>query len=114
MLKLYSKLSVLAFVATILLLFCFQLLKKPALSETSDTYSLEQETTVATATAPPKLVPAILGGKQVYILYVTQAENTILVRCYPTYEPTITVRAMGSNPDTNTQKEGVVTCRSST
>ncbi|WP_052055678.1 hypothetical protein [Myxosarcina sp. GI1] len=112
MLRLSTKLSVLAIVVTILLLFYFQSFKKPALPETTSTYSLKQET-VATATAPPKLVSAILGGKQVYVLYVTQADDTVLVRCYPTYEPTITVRAMGNNSDTNTQKEGVMTCRSS-
>jgi hypothetical protein len=86
---------------------------KPALSETSDAGSPNQPTLVATAALPPDLVPAVLGGKPVYVLYVTRAEDTVLIRCYPGYEPTIAVRAMGGNPNANTQKEGVMTCRPS-
>ncbi|WP_228025730.1 hypothetical protein [Synechocystis salina] len=44
---------------------------------------------------------------------MTRAEDTVLIRCYPGYEPTIAVRAMGSNPNANTQKEGVMKCRPS-
>jgi len=66
---------------------------------------------VATAAAAPTLVPAVLGGRPVSVLYMTRAGNTVLARCYPGYEPTMTVRAMGSDPNANTQKEGVVTCQ---
>ncbi|MBE9210949.1 hypothetical protein IQ244_31510 [Nostoc sp. LEGE 06077] len=44
---------------------------------------------------------------------MTRSQDTVLVRCYPGYEPTIKVRAMGSKPNANTQKEGVMTCRPS-
>ncbi|NJR76679.1 MAG: hypothetical protein HC773_30250 [Scytonema sp. CRU_2_7] len=86
---------------------------KSVLSEKLDIHSLNQETIVATAPLPPSLGPAVLGGKPVYVLYVTRSQDTVLVRCYPGYEPTITVRAMGSNSNAKTQKEGVMTCRPS-
>jgi hypothetical protein len=112
--KLSARLSVALVIITALILICLQSFEpQPALSEISDIHSLDRSTLVATAAAPPNLVPAVLGGKPVYVLYVTQAEDTVLVRCYPGYEPTITVRAMGSNPNANKQKEGVMTCRSS-
>ncbi|MGF1567555.1 MAG: hypothetical protein ACFCVD_05730 [Nodosilinea sp.] len=62
---------------------------------------------VATAPAPPSLGPAILNGAPVYVLYVTRSEDTVLTRCYPGFEPQLTVRAMGGNAG---QKEGVLTC----
>lgn len=114
MFKLSAKFSVVLVIITALVLVCLQLFEeKRVLSATSDIHFLEP-TIVATATAPPKLVSAVLGGKSVYVLYVTQSEDTVLVRCYPGYKPTITVRAMGSNVNANTQKEGVMTCRPST
>ncbi len=87
---------------------------KPALSEISTIRSSALSTLIATATTPPNLVRSILGGKPAYVLYVTRNEDNVLVRCYPGYQPTITVRAMGSNPNaSNAQKEGVMTCRRS-
>jgi hypothetical protein len=69
--------------------------------------------TIATAPAPPALEPAILNGKPIQVLYITRSEDTVLVRCYPGYEPTLSVRAMGSNPAADGQQEGVLTCVSS-
>lgn len=112
MFKLFSKVSVLLVTITALVLICLQSFgAKPALSETSDIASLDQSTLVATAALPPDLVRAVLGGRPVYVLNVTRTEDTVLIRCYPGYEPTIAVRAMGRNPNANTQKEGVMTCR---
>jgi hypothetical protein len=114
MFKLSAKFSVVLVIITALVLVCLQSFEtKPVLSETSDIHSVNQLTIVATAPLPPNLVPAVLGGKPVYVLYVTQSEDTVLVRCYPGYEPTITVRAMSSNSNVNTQREGVMACRPS-
>ena len=114
MFKLSAKFFGVLVVITALMLVCLQSFNaKPVLSETPEIPSLSPSIRVATATAPPKLVPAVLGGRPVYVLYVTQSEDTVLVRCYPGYEPTITVRAMGSHSNTNTQKEGALTCRPS-
>lgn len=114
MFKRFSKVSILLVTVTALVMVCLQSFgAKPALSEIPDLGPSNQSTLVATAALPPDLVPAVLGGRPVYVLYVTRAEDTVLIRCYPGYEPTITVRAMGSNPNANTQKEGVMTCRPS-
>ncbi|BAY20385.1 hypothetical protein NIES2100_01260 [Calothrix sp. NIES-2100] len=114
MFKLSPKFSVVLVIITALILICLQIFEaKPVLSENLDIHSLKQPTIIATAPLPPSLVPAVLGGKQVYVLYVTRTQDTVLVRCYPGYEPTIAVRAMGSNPNAKTQKEGVMTCRPS-
>lgn len=113
MFKLSSKVSVLLVTITALLLFFLQSFgAKPALSKTS-VAPLNQSTLVATAALPPDLVQAVLGGRPVYVLNVTRIEDTVLIRCYPGYEPTIAVRAMGSNPNASGPKEGVMTCRSS-
>jgi hypothetical protein len=112
MFKLSAKLSVALVILTALVLLCLKSFEaKPALSETPDIHSLNQPTIVATAPLPPSLETAVLGGKPIYVLYVTRTKDTVLVRCYPGYEPTITVRAMGSSPNASTQKEGVMTCR---
>ncbi len=114
MFKLSAKLSAVLMAIAAFALVCFQsFVAQPALSAISNTPLLESSTLVASAAAPPNLVRSILGGKPVYVLYATRAEDTVLIRCYPGYEPTIAVRAMGSNPNANTQKEGVMTCRSS-
>lgn len=114
MFKLTPKFSAVLVTITALVLICLQFFgNNSVLSEQSDVKSLEKSTVVATAALPPSLVPAVLGGKQVYVLYVTRSQDTVLVRCYPGYEPTITVRAMGSNPKAQTQKEGVMICRPS-
>jgi hypothetical protein len=111
MIKLSTKLFAVVVAAVAVALVCLQLIStKTALSQISDT-SLDQQTLIATATAPPALIPAKLGGKPVYVLYVTRAEDTVLVRCYPGYQPTIAVRAMGSKTSTDAQKEGVMTCK---
>lgn len=65
---------------------------------------------LATAPAPPNLVPATLNGKPAYVLYVTRSEDRVLVRCYPGFAPTIAVRPMGGNPG---MQEGVLACVSS-
>ncbi|MBM0740506.1 hypothetical protein JOY44_02550 [Phormidium sp. CLA17] len=94
-------------------LVCLQPLDtKIAVSKMPDVSLLSQQTLIATAAAPPALIPAKLGGKPGYVLYVTRAEDTVLVRCYPGYQPTIAVRAMGGKPGADTQKEGVMTCKS--
>ena len=63
---------------------------------------------IATAPQAPQLVPAILGGKPVHVLYSTRPDDVILVRCYPTYQPSLTVKPMGGQPN---QKEGILTCK---
>jgi hypothetical protein len=91
------------------LIFWQSFIAQPVRSETANIFS--PPTILATAAAPPQLTTARLGGKSVYVLYVTQSADTVLVRCYPGYEPTIVVRTMGSNPKAKGQKEGVMTCR---
>lgn len=61
----------------------------------------------STVAEAPRLVPAILNGSPVSVLYITRSSDTVLTRCYPGFEPSLTVRAMGSNAD---QMEGVLTC----
>jgi hypothetical protein len=76
--------------------------------------SVNTSTLVATAAGPPNLVRATLSGSPVHVLYVTRSSDQVLIRCYPGYEPTIAVRAMGGNPNaSNVQQEGVMTCRQS-
>jgi hypothetical protein len=82
--------------------------------ETSVNTSVNTSTLVATAAGPPNLVRATLSGSPVHVLYVTRSSDQVLIRCYPGYEPTIAVRAMGGNPNaSNVQQEGVMTCRQS-
>lgn len=108
------KLSAVLMTISAFVIVCFQsFVAPPALSAIPNTQLLEPPTLVAVAAAPPNLVRSILGGQPVYVLYATRAEDQVLIRCYPGYEPTIAVRAMGSNPNANTQKEGVMTCRTS-
>ncbi len=110
--KLPTKLSAGLAAITAIALICLQSLgAKPMASAMIDPAMLNQPVVVATAAAPPNLVPAVLGGRPISVLYMTRAGDTVLVRCYPGYEPTMTVRAMGSDPDANTQKEGVVSCQ---
>ena len=114
MYKLSAQFLISLVISTALVLISLQSLQiKPTPAETLDIHPANQSTLIATAPAPPNLVPAVLGGRPVYVLYVTQSQDTVLVRCYPGYEPTITLRAMGSNPNANTQKEGIMTCRPS-
>ncbi|PSB27534.1 hypothetical protein C7B82_16375 [Stenomitos frigidus ULC18] len=101
----------------IALAFCIHFLQAtPALSAIEPTIQLETPLVqydtgaIATASQPPKLVPAVLGGKSVYVLYSTRPNDVILVRCYPTYQPSLEVKPMGGQPN---QKEGTLTCKPS-
>ncbi len=62
---------------------------------------------IATAPAPPQLVPAVLGGKPIYILYMTRSGDRALVRCYPGQQPKLQVQTR-----TDGVKEGLLTCGS--
>ena len=108
--KLYTKFfAVLAIATTFLLLYLQPLGAKVILS---DSTPIEQAVIIATASTVPRLETAILAGKPISVLYITRADDAVLVRCYPGYQPTIKIRAMGNKPNANTQKEGVVTCQS--
>lgn len=110
--KLFTRLYTSLTVITVLILVCLQSLgAKPVWSEKFGSSSLQPPTIVATVPAPPALISAKLGGKPVHVLYMTRAGDTVLVRCYPGYQPTITVQAMGSKPSADTPKEGVMTCK---
>ncbi len=109
MFKLSTKLfAVLAIITTFLLLYLQPLGAKAILS---DSTPLKQPILITTAATEPRLETAILGGKPISVLYITRATDTVLVRCYPGYQPTLKIRAMGNKPNANTQKEGVMTCQ---
>jgi hypothetical protein len=110
MFKLSSKLlvTILAIATTFLLIYLQPLSAKAVLSNSVTT---PQPELIATAANPPYLETAILGGKPISVLYLTRDGDTVLVRCYPNYQPIMKMRAMGSNPDANIQKEGVLTCQ---
>ena len=116
MIKSFAKLPVVLFAISAAALVFFQsFFAEPAFSKISAIPAFTPSALIATAAAPPSIQRAVLGGKPVYVLYVTRTEDNVLVRCYPGYEPTIAVRAMGPNPNaTNVSKEGVMTCRAST
>jgi hypothetical protein len=63
---------------------------------------------IATAPQPPTITPAKLGGKPVYVLYMTRSDDTVLVRCYPGQTPTLAVRDMTGQPGV---KEGTLVCK---
>ena len=107
--KLYTKFfAVLAIATTFLLLYLQPLGAKAILSNSTP---MEQPVLIATAATVPRLETAILAGKPISVLYITRASDTVLVRCYPGYQPTIKIRAMGNKPNANIQKEGAVTCQ---
>jgi hypothetical protein len=110
MFKLSTKLfvAILAIATTFLLLYLQPLSAKAILSNSVTT---PQPELIATAATAPYLETAILGGKPISVLYVTRDGDKVLVRCYPNYQPTMKMRAMGSNPNANTQQEGVLTCQ---
>ena len=110
MFKLSSKffVTILAIATTFLLIYLQPLSAKAVLSNSVTT---PQPKLIATAATPPYLETAILGGKPISVLYVTRDGDQVLVRCYPNYQPIMKIRSMGSNPDANTQKEGVLTCQ---
>ena len=115
MIKLSVRLFVLLSAVAAAALICSQsFAAMPTLSEALHVRSVVSSTLVATAAAPPSLVKSVLNGQPIHVLYVTQADDTVLIRCYPGYQPTVTVRAMGSNPNGSGQKEGVMTCQPST
>lgn len=60
---------------------------------------------IATAPAPPSLSQAVLGGKPVYVLYMTRSGDRTLVRCYPGQQPKLTVQTRSDGV-----KEGLLTC----
>lgn len=68
---------------------------------------LQAAPVLSTVAEAPRLVSAILNGKPVSVLYVTRSGDTVLVRCYPGFEPSMVVQAMGGNAG---QNEGVLTC----
>lgn len=108
--KLSTKLSILLSVVTGLVIVGLQFFwAKPALSTIPDSAAFNLPSIVATAAAPPSLVPAVLGGKPVYVLYMTRSSDRVLVRCYPGYQPSIKIQSMGG---ANAAKEGVMTCNS--
>lgn len=110
--KLFTRLYTSLTIITVLVLVYLQSLgAKPVLSELGSPSS-HPPIIVATAAAPPTLVSAKLGGRPVHVLYMTRAGDTVLVRCYPGYQPTITIQAMGSKPSADAPKEGVMTCKS--
>ena len=110
MFKLSTKLfvAILAIATTFLLLYLQPLSAKAILT---DSVTTPQPELIATAATAPHLETAILGGKPISVLYVTRDGDKVLVRCYPNYQPIMKVRAMGSNPNANTQQEGVLTCQ---
>lgn len=106
-----TKLAAVLAIVTAFVLVWLQFLGAKLVLSAVSVSTHNQPVVVATAVAAPTLVPAVLGGRPVSVLYMTRAGDTVLARCYPGYEPTMTVRAMGNNPNANGQKEGVVTCQ---
>ncbi len=82
---------VLAGISTILLLLIGTFRPTHALSPQAAAVSPAEVVEVATAPAPPELVPAILNGQPIQVLYMTRAGDRVLVRCYPGIEPTLTL-----------------------
>lgn len=109
--KLPTKLSALLAIITAIALVCLQSLGAKPVVSAMESATLSQPVVVATAAAAPSLVPAVLGGRPISVLYITRAGDTVLARCYPGYQPAMTVRAMGTDPNASTQREGVVTCQ---
>jgi hypothetical protein len=109
------KLSLIWFVAiaaiAALLVLCLETMStSSALSATSDT-PVNSPTLIATAATAPTLVSAKLAGKPIRVLYMTRAGDTVLVRCYPGYVPSIAIQSMGGKPSSEAPKEGVLICK---
>ena len=64
----------------------------------------------ATAPAPPALVPALLIGEPIQVLYITRANDTVLVRCYPGYIPTWAGRPRSDDADSDPPPAGMLSC----
>lgn len=100
--------ALLGWALTVMLAIAFQL---PASSTVvSLPPPVSEAALIATAPTPPALEPAILNGEPIHVLYITRSADTVLVRCYPGYEPTLSVRAMGNHPTGGGQQEGVLNC----
>jgi hypothetical protein len=96
---------------TALLILCLQMIStNPTLSAISDR-PVNSPTIIVTAATAPTLVSAKLTGKPVHVLYMTRAGDTVLVRCYPGYLPSISIQSMGSKPNAEAPKEGVLVCK---
>lgn len=54
----------------------------------------------STAQKPPALTRMSVNGKTENILFITRAGDTVLVRCYPGFAPTLTVGKKQSNIST--------------
>ncbi|HEY9826146.1 MAG TPA: hypothetical protein V6D19_11900 [Stenomitos sp.] len=96
---------------TALLTFCLQIISTSSVLSLTPDVSINSPTTIATATTAPSLISAKLFGKPVHVLYMTRAEDTVLVRCYPGYLPFISIQTMGTKPDMEASKEGVLRCK---
>jgi hypothetical protein len=46
---------------------------------------------LSTAPSPPQLTKIKVNGKMENILFITRSSDTVLVRCYPGYVPTIKI-----------------------
>lgn len=99
-----------AALTALLVLYLQTISISPALSAISDV-SVDSPTIIATAATPPNLVSAKLAGKPVHVLYMTRAGDTVLVRCYPGYLPSISIQSMGSKPSAEAPKEGALVCK---
>ena len=80
---------------------------RPSISSTSVSKFPNPPISVATAETEPRLWPAVFGGKPVYVLYMTRANDRVLVRCYPGYVPSIVIKPMANK---NAATEGSMTC----
>ncbi len=54
----------------------------------------------STAPSPPQLTKIKVNGKTENILFITRSEDTVLVRCYPGFAPTLTVGKKQPNVST--------------
>jgi hypothetical protein len=110
-----QKLSLIWFVAiaaiAALLVLCMQTMSTSSALSAVSHAPVNSPTIIATAATAPTLVSAKLAGKPVHVLYMTRAGDTVLVRCYPGYLPSIAIQSMGGKPNTEVPKEGVLICK---
>lgn len=62
---------------------------------------------VSTAAKPPELTKIKINGKTENILLITRANDTVLVRCYPGFAPSLTVGRKQPNVATT----GTIKCQ---
>jgi len=104
----FKKITTLIFIITTLAMIGIHSFgARPAISSTLVFKSPNPPISVATAETEPRLWPAVFGGKPVYVLYMTRANDRVLVRCYPGYVPSIVIKPMANE---NTSTEGSMTC----